>query len=164
MRCPNCRREMDYSVGEHHYTECGLENVYLRDVEIWRCPCGEEVVSIPAMPELHRLIAQWLIRKQDLLTGAEIRFLRKSMGLPAKEFAAVVGVEPSTVSRWENGKQSPDRANDRLIRLLYAQSTGLVSSDLIKDFPHLGSRQEPAPPVHIPRELWYTKRDKPTAT
>jgi transcriptional regulator with XRE-family HTH domain len=36
--------------------------------------------------------------------GAEITELRKSLGLSQAEFAEVVGVTQSTVSRWEAGK------------------------------------------------------------
>jgi DNA-binding XRE family transcriptional regulator len=46
-----------------------------------------------------------IIIKKELmiLTATDIRELRFSMGLTQYEFAAKVGVQPTTISRYENG-------------------------------------------------------------
>src|ERR1700680_2393525 len=36
-----------------------------------------------------------------------IRALRRAMGLKQPDFAALVGVSPVTISRWENGQNDP---------------------------------------------------------
>lgn len=154
MRCPYCGREMKCRQGEYHYIESGLDNVYLTDVELWECECGELAASIPAIPELHLLIGQYLVKKNALLSGPEIRFLRKNMGIAAKGLAGLLGVDKATVSRWENGKQVPDRSTDRLIRLLYAAQKGIAMAALVENFPHIAGEQVPSEPFRVPRAVW----------
>jgi len=43
------------------------------------------------------------------MDGAEIRALRRQLGLTQEEFAHEVGVTFATVNRWENGKSKPSR-------------------------------------------------------
>src|SRR5205823_2357762 len=59
----------------YDYVECGLTSVRLTDVLVFECRCGVRVPEIPAIAELHFLIALDLLRKQSLLSGEEIRFL-----------------------------------------------------------------------------------------
>jgi transcriptional regulator with XRE-family HTH domain len=70
--------------------------------------------------ELHRAIANALAKKPFPLSGEEIRFLRKNIGIPAKKLAAVLGIAPETLSRIENGKvEGGLRAGlEHLVRLL----------------------------------------------
>ena len=123
--CSICgSKELAKTKRVHHFLESGLLNVYLVDVDVLECRiCGEEIVSIPRAPELMNCIAEYIITKPDLLTGREIRFLRKNLLLRINELAALLGVDRVTVSRWENEEKKPSRLADRLIRLLYAQET-----------------------------------------
>ncbi|MFP4349463.1 MAG: type II TA system antitoxin MqsA family protein [Desulfococcaceae bacterium] len=136
-----CRKE------KHQYTESGLDNIYLDNVEYCRCPtCGEESVHIPSMANLHRLIGFCLIQKRSLLSGKEIRFLRKNLGLKANEIADIMGVDIATVSRWESGKQPMSKPNDRFFRLVYSGIKGLSGEKvrhLIRDcFKEIDSENE----------------------
>ena len=63
MKCPICNSEMECNQESYHYVESGLENVQLDGIDVFRCSCGEEIINIPAMPELHSLIALELIKK-----------------------------------------------------------------------------------------------------
>ncbi len=164
MRCPNCNNEMSCKLGEYHYLESGLENVYLLGVELWSCPCGEEAVGIPNVPGLHEVIAHEIVHKKSFLSGPEIRFLRKAMGMAAKVFAELLGVDPATVSRWENEKQSPGGANDRLVRMIYAAHKGLSLEDLMADFPAIQPDGDLPLPFRIPRERWGGKPDNHACT
>ncbi len=104
------------------YRESGLPYVTLKGIDVSRCPaCGNFEISIPRLEELHRLIAKTLIEKMTRFTGAEIRFLRKSLGLSATDFARRMGVTIETVSRWENNAVAIGPQADRLLRLLVAQ-------------------------------------------
>ena len=49
---------------------------------------------------------------------AEIKRLRKRLGLTQSKFAALVGVHLVTVKKWEVGMQGMRRPVERLIRLL----------------------------------------------
>jgi len=155
----NSDNEMTCSVEPYHYKECGLDNIILLDIEIYKCVCGEEYVSIPAMPELHGIIGLFLIKQKSLLTGKDIRFLRKNMGLNSKTFAEYIGTSGETVSRWENGKYTITKPHDRLIRFMYL-SMKEISPDEAKqvvenDFVGISEEFNTIiPPHQIPRKEW----------
>lgn len=121
MKCFNCNKRMSKKTEGYHYTESGLDNVYL-ETPVFRCiKCKEVIADIPVIGELHVHIAVGLIKKDSLLTGKEIRFLRKQMNLKANELADILGVTKQTVSRWENGKTEVSPYNDKLIRMICIQ-------------------------------------------
>ncbi len=81
----------------YHYTESGLENVYLRDGYTALEIEDEEAVSIHDIDGLHKAIGQDIINKSPALTGDEIRFLRKEMNLTQNSFAAILSVSEDSV-------------------------------------------------------------------
>lgn len=162
MKCVMCDSEMKCREGKHHYTECGLDGVYLLGVDICDCPkCGENYVKIPLMPQLNTVIGMGLIKKKSLLNGKEIRYLRKNMGLKSKELAEYLGTVQETVSRWENNKQKIRKAHDRLIRMIYLGMKGMPTKEIIElvknDFVEISAEDNSMPVYTIPREDW----DKP---
>ena len=69
------------------------------------CPkCGESYVDHAVASEYELDVARKLSLNGPA-TGAVFRFLRKALRLPATEVAALFGVTPTTISRWENGKE-----------------------------------------------------------
>jgi putative zinc finger/helix-turn-helix YgiT family protein len=103
------------------YDACGLPGVTLMDVEVSRCPqCGEYEVAIPQIDDLHKAIAQALIRKSSRFDAAEVRYLRKYLGWSGADFASHIGATRETVSRWESGATPIGPASDRLLRLMVA--------------------------------------------
>jgi putative zinc finger/helix-turn-helix YgiT family protein len=130
MNCPVCNSKAVCTKEIYHYTECGLNNVLLEGVDVCNCSCGEEFVSIPAMPELHSLIGTNLIKKKALLDSQEIRFLRKNVGLTAKKLSLYLGVDNATISRWENGKQEITKSHDHLVRLVYSTIKGIPADEI----------------------------------
>lgn len=120
MVCPKCGKLQETSKSDYKYLESGLDNVMICDIEMIKCSCGEESALIPRILAVHEAIANCLLEKGNQLTGKEIRFLRKEMGLKGRDFADLVNVDNATLSRWENGKTKPSVKADRLIRVLYA--------------------------------------------
>jgi putative zinc finger/helix-turn-helix YgiT family protein len=121
MKCLTCGKEMQSRRENYRYTESGLSNIVLANVEVRTCPhCGEREVVIPRLDELHRAIAQALVRQHTKLNPEQIRFLRKYLGWSAVDFARYMAVQPETVSRWESGSQDMGEISDRLLRLLVA--------------------------------------------
>lgn len=117
IRCDECGGTMIGQKGEHRYRECGLNNVMLTDIMVYRCTnCSAGMPEIPATGILHRLIARRLILQKSRLSGEEIRFLRKFCGYSVLEFAEILGSSKSNISRME--KSGCGDANDRTIRLL----------------------------------------------
>jgi putative zinc finger/helix-turn-helix YgiT family protein len=119
--CVQCGTAMKTKRENYHYTACGLPSVTLRGVTVSRCPaCGDTNVVIPAIEELHRVMAGALIRKRGRLAPQEIRFLRTILGWSGVDFSKRMGTTPETVSRWEHGSVPIGPAADRLLRLLVA--------------------------------------------
>jgi putative zinc finger/helix-turn-helix YgiT family protein len=121
-KCRNCEKaEMLGKKETYLYTESGLPNVVLVGVEVRRCPsCGHHEVVLPRVTELHRTIAHAVIHKRSRLSGSEVRYLRKYLGWSGADFARHVGVDPSTVSNWENDKDPIGPSSDRLLRMMVA--------------------------------------------
>jgi putative zinc finger/helix-turn-helix YgiT family protein len=119
--CWKCGHDIKLIKSEpYHYTESGLDNVFLYGIVQSRCPsCREEPVSILNIKGLHRAIARHIVCKQEMLTGKEVRFLRKELKLKSKEMAEALSMQPATYSRWENSKQAVSSTCDKELRLIY---------------------------------------------
>ena len=106
----------------YRYQMSGLDNVFLAGIEVRQCgKCVSRVPVIPKIEQLHKEIAKYLVFKKELLSGKEIRFLRKNAGLAANQFAALLGLDPSHLSRVENGKHGNlGAATDKLARAVAA--------------------------------------------
>jgi len=50
------------------------------------------------------------------VSGATMRYMRKSVPLSAANLAALLRVSPETVSRWETGERPVDRASWLVVR------------------------------------------------
>lgn len=119
--CENKKPLKTVTVRAYRYKESGLDNVILHGVKESRCEaCGETYFSYGNIDKLHNLIAHHLIRKTDVLTGQEVRFLRKFLGFSSAAFAKLVGYEIEHLSRIENGKNEVQKTFDHLVRMLVA--------------------------------------------
>jgi putative transcriptional regulator len=117
-KCRECGGVMEGRKGEYKYTECGLNSVTLKDILVFHCiNCNDIVPEIPAAGVLHRVIAIKLLLKKTLLTGNELRFLRKFMGYSIDEFCEVTGTNKDVVKGWEKN-HSHGKGSDRTVRLL----------------------------------------------
>ncbi|MES2390827.1 MAG: hypothetical protein V4555_04240 [Acidobacteriota bacterium] len=102
-----------------HFTDSGLENVYLVGVRYFTAEDGRVVAEIPAVNRLMRLIAKELVFSPSSLGGAEIRFLRKRLGMKTSDYCKVLRIDVATLSRIENDKQAASNQLDSLIRMSY---------------------------------------------
>jgi DNA-binding transcriptional regulator YiaG len=103
----------------YHYTESGLTNVWLANGYTVRKTKYGEGASIHDVDGLHRALAQALANKPHL-TGAEVRFLRKEMGMSQRGLGELLGVTDQAVALWERKGRLPKTA-DRLLRLIYVE-------------------------------------------
>ena len=101
----------------YHYTECGLDNVWLENgYAMHDTPYGKGV-SVADADGLDRALALYLTDKPGPLTGREFRFLRTLLGLAQRSLADLVGVTEQSVSRWERTGTVP-KQGDAALRLL----------------------------------------------
>ncbi len=149
-KCRTCGEgETKTSTENHLYVESGLPNVVLAGVNVRRCAkCGAFEVLLPRVTELHRVIANAVIHKPARLSGAEVKFLRKHLGWSGADFAAHMGVDPTTVSAWENERKPFGTSSDRLLRLMIARQAPIEDYSL-DDLTKIADRQEPPRKVEI---------------
>jgi transcriptional regulator with XRE-family HTH domain len=104
----------------YHYTESGLDNIYLYGIIQYKCKnCDEGGPEIPKIEELHLVIGRTLVCKEHSLNAQEIKFLRKELGLKGKEMAELLSVTPQEYSKWENSKDVISSGYDTKLRLIY---------------------------------------------
>lgn len=96
-----------------------LPETMLMGVPVSRCSqCDEFEVSIPAVDELDRVLADEVIKKSGRLNGGEIRFLRSFLDLSGVDLARIISSDPATISRWESDKQVIGHHTDLLLRAM----------------------------------------------
>jgi YgiT-type zinc finger domain-containing protein len=143
--CRSCSKaEMKTGTETYRYQESGLPNVVLVGIEVRRCPeCG---LVLPRVAELHRAIALSVIHKPSRFSGLEVRYLRKYLGWSGADFARHIGVDPSTVSNWENDKEPIGTVSDRSLRMMVAIGAQVVNYSLDELTKIDGER---TPPVEV---------------
>lgn len=106
---------------QEDYPYDSLPGAIIKGVTVWRCQgCEEWEVELPRIASLNRALAGILLRKPARLTGDEMRFLRKYLGLSGADLARKMDVAPATVSRWEQGRTPISQNKDRFLRLMVA--------------------------------------------
>jgi DNA-binding transcriptional regulator YiaG len=130
--CGTCGEIMSRKFGETPYPQSGLANVVLQNVPMWVCANGHRDVQIPAVDQLHSLLASAIVVQPWSLKGNEIKFLRKFLSYSARDFSALIGVHHVTLSDWETNKTPIVRQSEALIRLAFAE---LIRDKFKRPFP-----------------------------
>jgi DNA-binding transcriptional regulator YiaG len=108
----------------YHYTESGLNYVYLLDgFEVTKTGYGA-AVRVANAGKLDRAIAQIVVRDQNRLTAQEVRFLRGLLDMTQAALGSALGKDAQTVARWEKGKTEIPPTEDIAIRQIYLEKTG----------------------------------------
>ena len=138
---------------QYRYTECGMDNVLIRGIGIEVDVDGDEVITIPAVNELHRVIAEGIVRHEHGMSGEELRFLRTEMGMTQAELARLVHRDKQSVGRWERNEKDLDSASETVIR---RQAIKLLGLDVALGIGELSQRSVPASgvrPIDITAEM-----------
>lgn len=139
---------MKKEITPHRYTECGLPNIVIFGLHTIGDD-GADLLVIPKVRSLHRLITRLIIETNSLLSGAELRFLRSEMELTPSQLAELVHHTPATLARWERGESQVDATTDALIRLLAVNQLGLDTIDPVAIAGQPKVTVDPHPPIHI---------------
>ena len=145
MTCIECGGKLKTKKENYRYLACGLPNVTLSGVEVRRCgTCGDHEVVIPHIERLHEALAMAVVKHEARLNGSKIRFLRKYLGYSGVDFAALIGVSPETVSRWENKKETMGPSAERLLRTLVVHK-GPIQQYPIETLTHISANARTKP-------------------
>lgn len=106
----------------HHYKDCGLDYVWLRDGFEYRDTPRGRMVRVHDVNGLHVAIARWIVSSPARLRGQEVRFLRSMLGLSQEGFGKLLRQSRATVARWEGDrdKMIPSGSDDWL-RVVYTK-------------------------------------------
>lgn len=110
---------------KYHYTECGLDNVLIEGIKRSIDDAGDEVLEIPNIRGLHRLLATMIIKRPHGMLPKEIRFLRTEMGMTQAELAALVKKDHQTIGRWERGDTPIEQNAEFVIRMIARERLNL---------------------------------------
>lgn len=126
----------------YHYRECGLPNVYLvngyREI---KTPEGSGI-AIEDVEGLHMAIARDIVDTKPILSGPEVRFIRKFLDLTQSELADLLGVEDQSVRRWEKIDRVPKQA-DHGVRLVFRDLTHRTDTPLAELVRRIAQAREP---------------------
>ncbi len=148
-KCNECGQAATVTRGDYRFDEMGLP-VVLRNIEIVKCgKCGTTEPVIPHMNGLMDTLALAVVCQPCRLQGDELRFLRTYAGKSAKEFAALVHLDNTTLSKMENGDRAIGPQTDKLIRLLVLNMSPELSGKvgkLIAMMPDIDDEPSGDPP------------------
>lgn len=117
-QCSKCGADALLVWGNHRFDEMGIP-VLLKRIQLIKCPsCGAVEPIIPMMSDLINALAMAVICQQRKLNGREIRFLRKYVRKSAGEFARLLHIDNTHLSKLENDRTTIGDQTDKYIRLL----------------------------------------------
>lgn len=106
------------------YTASGLTDVWLLNgFRVEETPDGP-ALRIEDADGLHNAIARSIVTAKRPIGAAELRYLRKLLGLSQANVARLIGVSDQTIARWEKAETGIDPAADRLIRFVVLEHLG----------------------------------------
>ena len=90
----------------YHYTECGLDDVFLLNGFEWNVSPRGKTIAIKEIDALNRAIGEHLSRHKKELGGKEMRYLRREMLMSQATLAHLLKVSEQTIHRWETEKSA----------------------------------------------------------
>jgi transcriptional regulator with XRE-family HTH domain len=89
----------------------------------------------------------YVVDHKPLLSGAEIRFLRKELDFSQQALLDWLGVSEPTIRNWEAERQPITVAADRMLRLFYREHVkgNVMIRQLVDQISRLERQQAPEP-------------------
>jgi DNA-binding transcriptional regulator YiaG len=110
--------------GTVHYSICGLDYVYLKNVTIRQTSHGDVLVG--DLPFIEREIAREIVRQGVPIRGAEVQFLRKTLALSMEKFGKLLGLSAPAILKWERARMKRlAPVNEVAVRALMAEQLGI---------------------------------------
>ncbi len=133
----------------YHYTESGLQNVYIEGLEPMVDDDGDITVQIPMINDLHRAIALGIVSHEKGMSSQELRFLRSEMGMTQAELAQLVHRDKQSVGRWERGDCPMEGSVEAIIRAVAIERLGLAGAPTIERLARMSIQTAEIQPINI---------------
>ena len=124
----------------------GLEWVTVTNV-----PCQETKfgsgIDAKVLKRIEELVAGYIVEKCVPIRGAEVEFLRKTLGYSLGKIAAELGFSAPAILKWERARtRHLDRVNEVAVRTWAAEKLGLK---ITGQFSKLVAREDKPDPVTL---------------
>jgi HTH-type transcriptional regulator/antitoxin MqsA len=95
------------------------EKIFVKALQGWHCPaCGESEFATHEEADRFESEVSEAMKAIDVRLAAEIRSIRKRLGLKQAEAAAIFGGGVNAFSEYERGVRQPGKATVLLLKLL----------------------------------------------
>jgi transcriptional regulator with XRE-family HTH domain len=126
--------------GAFHYTDSGLDYVFLTDGYKIRETKRGISIAIDRIDELHDGIAKFIVTMHYPLRGQEVCFLRSMLGYSQEELGRKLGVRRNAIAVYERDRMKAIPAqSDHLLRMFYAMEMFRKRPD-VAGFQELNSK------------------------
>ncbi len=102
-----------------HYTQCGLDDVYLVNGFSREETDYGPATSIRNVDGLHRAIGLHIVEHRKTISAKEMKFLRRQMDFTQQELGNAMGITDQTIARYEKDETPVPGPVNKLIRFLY---------------------------------------------
>jgi len=120
QKCPICGSELQKKVGTERFEYKGKE-IFIPDYVAYECTeCGEAVVDPETLKKSGKLLKDFQRQVDGLLTGQQIKRIRKKLGLTQEQMAEIVGGGLKSFARYESGQVCQSKGMDNLLLILDA--------------------------------------------
>jgi len=121
MKCFECDKATTIKKYKaYNYRGVSLDNIVLLNVGVEVCDaCDSETPLLKNIRKIHDAIGIAIALQRAVLSGASMRFLRRSAGYKVEEWAQLLNVAEGTYSKWENGHRAITALADKLTRINY---------------------------------------------
>lgn len=109
---------------KYKYEESGLSNVLIEGLST-QDDADEEIILIPNVYGLHKLIAEDILISPGRMKGEEIKFIRTEMGMNHEEFEKLTNCPANFWKHVESGKSKLSPINEAWFRGLAMEKLGL---------------------------------------
>lgn len=103
----------------HRINGTGLSNVFLKNGYLLEGEGSGQTVSYADLDGLYEAIAFSIARRSAPLTGPELKFLRRRLGMSQEQVGAMVDKTNQAVAKWEKGTATIPTADSHMMRLAW---------------------------------------------
>lgn len=117
--CTTCGQPMRETVGNHVYTRFKTVQIVLQNIKIHVCQEGHVDIVLPAVGELHDLIARGLLAAKVPVGTAEFRFITSALMMDEEPLAQALGLSVGDYREMRKGNQKATSAVVGILRALF---------------------------------------------